>query len=66
MTNSEEGDEYVAGEFAGCEEPEINLERMERYGREAEERLKREDPTLWQKLQARKEKARKARETAIS
>ncbi len=36
MTNSEEGDEYVAGEFAGCEEPEINLERMERYGREAQ------------------------------
>jgi hypothetical protein len=44
-------DEYTAGEFAGVEEPEINLERIERFRTEYRERMKREDPEQFRQLE---------------
>jgi hypothetical protein len=34
-------DEYTAGEFAGCEEPDIDIERFRRYLNEAKARKRR-------------------------
>jgi len=56
---SKDDDEYVPGEFAGAPEPEINVERIRKGIPEVQDKLKRENPELWAKIQAT-EKARKA------